>query len=128
MLLNAFRRIFSKAQNRKARRASGLPRLELFRFEDRSRAIATIAETIEADSIALEKHNVNNGFNTHMTYVKEYDNEMIDLVSERYKVDLDAFGYYFDGYDNRIVSVPFEFTEDTINYNIKPLEHRYVNV
>jgi len=98
------------------------------RFEGRGRAIATIAETIGADCVALEEYNVNNGFNIQMTYVKEYDNEMIDLVSERYKVDLDAFGYCFDGYDDRIESVPFEFTEDTINYNIKPLEHRYVNV
>jgi hypothetical protein len=100
----------------------------IFRFEDRTRAIATIAETIGADREALESHNVNNGFNTQMSYVKEYDNEMIDLVTERYKTDLDAFGYYFDGYEDRIVEVPFEFTEDTINYNIKPVEHRYVNV
>ncbi|MEI7855798.1 MAG: hypothetical protein WCJ06_18985, partial [Planctomycetota bacterium] len=35
MLLNAFRRLFSNAQNRKARRASGLPRPELLQFEDR---------------------------------------------------------------------------------------------
>ena len=35
MLLNAFPRLFSNSQNRKARRASGLPRLELLRFEDR---------------------------------------------------------------------------------------------
>ena len=34
-VLNAFRKLFSNSQNRKARRASGLPRLELFRFEDR---------------------------------------------------------------------------------------------
>ena len=35
MLLNAFRRLFSNAQNRKARRASSIPRLELLKFEDR---------------------------------------------------------------------------------------------
>ena len=35
MLLNAFRSLFSNSQKRKARRASGLPRLELLRFEDR---------------------------------------------------------------------------------------------
>ena len=35
MLLNSFRRLFSNSQNRKARRASALPRIELFRFEDR---------------------------------------------------------------------------------------------
>jgi len=35
MLLNTFRRLFSNSQNRKARRASGLPRPQLLRFEDR---------------------------------------------------------------------------------------------
>ena len=35
MLLNSFRRLFSKSQNRKARRASGSPRLELFSLEQR---------------------------------------------------------------------------------------------
>ena len=35
MLLNAFPRLFSNSQNRKAQIASGSPRLELIRFEDR---------------------------------------------------------------------------------------------
>jgi hypothetical protein len=35
MLLNAFRSLFSNSQKRKAERASGLPRPELLRFEDR---------------------------------------------------------------------------------------------
>ena len=35
MLLNAFRRLFSNSQNRKARRSSGLPRLELLSLEQR---------------------------------------------------------------------------------------------
>ena len=35
MLLNAFRRLFSNSPNRKARRASGLPRLELLSLEQR---------------------------------------------------------------------------------------------
>ena len=35
MLLNAFPRLFSNSQNRKAQIASGSPRSELIRFEDR---------------------------------------------------------------------------------------------
>ena len=34
-MINAFRRLFSNSHNRKARMASGTPRLELLRFEDR---------------------------------------------------------------------------------------------
>ena len=108
--------------------ADGKIKSNIFRFEDRTQAIKHIADKIHTDADALEHHNVNNGFGIQMSYVKEYDIEMIDLVAERYKADLEAFGYYFDGYHDRIVEVPFEFEEDTINYNIKPLEHRYVNV
>lgn len=106
----------------------GKIKANIFRFEDRLNAIKRIASVIEADADALEKHNVNNGFNINMSYVKEYDNEMIDVVTNRYKVDLEAFGYYFDGYHDTIKEVDFEFTEDTINYNIRPPEYRFVNV
>jgi hypothetical protein len=106
----------------------GVIKANIFRFEDRSNAIATIASIIGTDAAALESHNVHNGFNINMSYIKQYDNEMIDLVSQRYAVDLKAFGYYFDGYHDVIKEVPFSFNEDTINYNVKPPQHRYVNV
>ncbi len=107
---------------------NGKIKANIFRFEERTSAIQHIASVIDADPIALEAHNVNNGFNINMSYVNEYDNEMIDLVTERYKTDLDAFGYYFDGYNDIIQEVEFSFTEDTINYNIRPPQYRYVNV
>lgn len=107
---------------------TGKIKANIFRFEDRTNAIQQIASFINTDAEALENYNVNNGFNINMSYIKEYDNEMIDVVAERYKVDLEAFGYYFDGFDDTIKEVDFEFTEDTINYNIRPPEHRFVNV
>ncbi|MCY2940924.1 MAG: hypothetical protein NTV50_04570 [Planctomycetota bacterium] len=56
MLLNAFRRLFSNSQNRKARRASGLPRLELLRFEDRIvPATFTVLNTNDAGSGSLRQ-------------------------------------------------------------------------
>ena len=56
MLLNAFRRLFSNSQNRKARRASALPRLELLRFEDRIvPATFTVLNTNDAGSGSLRQ-------------------------------------------------------------------------
>ena len=48
MLLNSFRRLFSNSQNRKARRASGSPRLELLSLEDR---ITPTAQPYIADQV-----------------------------------------------------------------------------
>lgn len=108
--------------------SNGKIKANIFRFEERTRAITTIAGVIGTDAKSFENHNVHNGFNINMTYVGEYDNEMIDLVAERYKVDLDAFGYYFDGYKPIIQEVPFAFDEDTIHYNIKPPKYKFVNL
>ena len=49
MLLNAFRRLFSNSPNRKARRASGSPRLELLSLESRV-VPATFTVSITGDS------------------------------------------------------------------------------
>ena len=51
MLLNTFRSLFTNAQNRKARRASGLPRLELFRFEDR--IVPTVVASMSGTDLVI---------------------------------------------------------------------------
>ena len=56
MLLNAFRRLFSNSPNRKARRASGLPRLELLSLESRIvPATFTVLNTNDAFSGSLRQ-------------------------------------------------------------------------
>lgn len=102
-------------------------KVNVFRFEDRSNAIATIAEVIKTDAKRLESYNVNNGFNTGMRYTYDYDNEMIECVAERYSTDIDAFGYYFDGHNDLIRSVPFTI-EDTMHYNVPPSKIGHVNI
>lgn len=106
---------------------AGKLKTNIFRFEDRSNAIKQISDIIKTDSEQFESYNVNNGFNTGMKYVKDYDQEMIDCVAERYSLDIEAFGYYFDGYDDVIKDVPFTHT-DTMTYNIVQPKIRYVNV
>lgn len=100
---------------------------DVYRFEDRTEAIAEIASKIGTDAQSFESYNVNNGFNTGMKYVQDYDNEMIECVAKRYHTDIDAFGYYFDGHNNLIKSVPFQFIENTVNYNIVEPKYRYIN-
>jgi hypothetical protein len=102
-------------------------KVDVYRFEDRTEAIAKIASKIGTDAQAFESYNVNNGFNTGMKYVQDYDNEMIECVAKRYYTDIDAFGYYFDGHNNLIKSVPFQFIENTVNYNIVEPKYRYIN-
>jgi hypothetical protein len=102
-------------------------KVNIHRFENRTEAIEEIASRIGTNAQAFESYNVNNGFNTGMKYVQDYDNEMIDCVAERYYTDIDAFGYYFDGHNNLIKSVPFEFIENTMNYNIVEPKYRYIN-
>lgn len=100
----------------------------VFRFEQRSDAIKQIASKINTNAAAMEAHNVNNGFSAGTNYIKDYDNEMIDCVAKRFETDIDAFGYYFDGYyDQPINQVPFEFIEDTLFYNIVEKKYRCIN-
>ena len=107
----------------------GKLKVNIFRFEERAAALREISEKINAKSEAFESHDAGNGTRGGMHYVKDYDQEMIDIIADRYKVDIDAFGYYFDGYENKIQEVDFKHTGDTLHYNVPPVRTtRYINV
>ena len=104
--------------------------VNVFRHEKRDEAIDIISESIDANAEEFRNFKSDETiiFNADMSYTKMYDNEMIDHLSEQYVVDLEAFGYYFDGYHDSIKNVPFEFTEDTIHYATPPLNIGTINV
>lgn len=107
--------------------AEGNLKASVFRYEDRSNAIATISEVIKTNAKAFEACNVNNGFGTGMRYVSDYDNEMIECIAKRYSIDIDAFGYYFDGHNDKIRNVPFSIS-DALHYNVPEPKIGYINV
>lgn len=101
-----------------------------FRYEDRTNAIEQISSIIKTDAYKFASFTSSKSpvFGVDMSYVKMYDNEMIESISKHYAVDLQAFGYYFDGYNEDIQEVPFQFTEDTIYYSQPPIAVGVINV
>lgn len=84
-----------------------------FRYENRLSALEKIGNIIGINMKSMIDYRpVNNSMRFDIIeYQKEYDNEMIDLVERAYKIDLDAFGYTFDGY-KETQPVSFKFDGD----------------
>ena len=123
-------RLFKKPQYGYFCDINGNVAVNIFRYENRTEAINTISQNINTnpeqfDSFKTDETRV---YNADMSYTKMYDNEMIDYLSEQYAVDLEAFGYYFDGYHDTIKNVPFEFTEDTMYYGAAAPKVGFINV
>jgi hypothetical protein len=69
----------------------------VFKYEDRTTALITIAEQIEADKDALlsySKHR--NSYRWSTDYRTQYDNEAYDIVTKYCAEDISKYGYVFD--------------------------------
>ena len=61
------------------------------RFEDLDAGIRELSKALNVDPGLLEKVNSS----THKDFRKYYDSEMVDIVSDLYRDDIEAFGYEF---------------------------------
>ena len=98
-----------------------------FKYEDRLNALEQIGNVIGVNMKTMRDYRpLNNSMRFDVVnYYKEYDNEMIDLVEKAYKIDLDAFGYTFDG-NKETQPVSFKFDGDIKYYATNYLsEDRY---
>ena len=102
----------------------------IFRFEEREASLRTIATILGLDIVEFINHTSPSSinFNVSTSYLEMYDQEMIDIVYDRYRVDFEAFGYTFDGYNPIGQNVPFTFDCDTLYYCNKPSPIKYFNV
>jgi hypothetical protein len=66
------------------------------RFERLGEEFRTISERVFGQIIELPRVNISA---SSANYKDLYDNETHDLVSQRYKTDIDRLGYKFDGFD-----------------------------
>lgn len=106
---------------------------KVYRFEDRFNSIKKISDDLQlsvANELTQYYHNSTYAVNVGMSYIDEYDNEMIDVIANKYKTDIDAFGYYFDGYyDVEPKSVDFKLDVDPEFYTSQELpQFKYFNV
>lgn len=109
---------------------TGELKVNLYRFEERESSMRAIAQRLNLDAERFISYNSKDSvnFNVEDSYIEAYDNEMIDFVAEKRKVDLEAFGYTFDSYTDVIKNVPFSFDVDTLYYCNEPSPIKCINV
>lgn len=96
----------------------GVVKVNVYKYEQRQTALLDIGNHLKIDLSKIYKYRPENNsprFNIQ-EYHKEYDNEMIDLVEKAYKIDLDYFGYTFDGFKENL-PVDFKFQGDVRYYS-----------
>lgn len=118
---------------------NGKLRVNVFKYEERVKALRDIGEKIKinlnpeyrASPDGDYKHNI--GVTPDKHYTEMYDNEMIDLLEPKFRLDMDAFGYTFDG-NKEPRQVEFAFKQpDKLAYYfsdyviVELAAHKYVN-
>ena len=120
---------------------AGVLQVNVFKFEHRTEALHTVAEVIGTSAQLLINHKpeyvpgVHEYNNIRQGKIDDYrfhfDKEMIDYVMPFYQIDMDAFGYTFDGFKEPVpVEFKFEGHPDFYNYDYNNLEQlqKYINV
>lgn len=65
---------------------------EILRFEDFEESAKTIAKAVDAEIGAVPHENRG----AHKPYREYYDDELVEIVGERYQEDVENFGYTFE--------------------------------
>lgn len=68
----------------------------LLRAESLQADFDALCDALSLPQVALETRNASE----HRDYREYYDEELVNLVAERYRIDADLFGYRFDGASN----------------------------
>ena len=73
-------------------------RCHVFKYEERTEALAEIAKNIyvDADTLINYRGKVHTFKSNHVDYRTMYDQEMIDIVYPYFKQDLEKYGYSFE--------------------------------
>lgn len=88
----------------------------IYRFENLTSSIDDINKTLGIEINISEKKNASNEI---INYKEAYNDEMKEYVKNFYQVDLDCFGYDFDGVVSNIIKSPpseFYYGGDLIYY------------
>lgn len=117
----------------------GKLQVNVFKYEERVKALKHIGEKIKINLNPEHRaspdgdYRYNIGLTLDKHYTEMYDNEMIDLLEPKFRLDMDAFGYTFDGHkEPKQVEFVFKQPDKLVyyfsNFEIAELAaHKYVN-
>lgn len=92
--------------------------VNVYKYEERQTALEDIGNALKINLSQIHRYRPSNNspkFDIHH-YHQNYDNEMIDIIENAYKIDLDYFGYSFDGFKDAL-PVNFKFQGDVRYYS-----------